>query len=265
MEVSTFELQVKPADFRNGTSVTRSDGQIIQSYFLTISNLETVDITFELNIFISPSPDWVDRKLHKDLELFVEIAGRVQKVSLLTGAIFGDNRCLGLFRIPAEQTASVALTPRTMPEHIVAQNLEITGYTVLRVPQLPFCSHPQSKTPVKVQLKPESRRILQNGPGVSKDFEVRCPLALASDRAFNELEAETDALSASAIADSGTVMGYLLRKIENFELSDSDLQALAGDKQDKVLQMIELASEIGFAEDNIDELLAELDALEVAV
>lgn len=262
MEVSTFELQIKPT-LQNGTSVAQSEKQIVQGYYLTISNLETIDLTFELDIFVSPSSSQTPRNLHKDLELLVETAGRGQKISLLDGPIFGENRCLGLFRIPAEQTATVALMPKSITEPLVAQNLEIKGYTELRVPQLPFCSFPQSKNPVKVQLKPEVRRILQNGFGAGREFEVRCPLALSSDRAFNELEAEANTLRSSEAASE--MIGYLLRKIENFELTEADLQALAGDNQDKVLQMVELASEIGCAEADIDELLAELDALEVAV
>ncbi|MGF1482091.1 MAG: hypothetical protein ACFB4I_21860 [Cyanophyceae cyanobacterium] len=265
MEVSTFELTVKPTDCQDSNASTQPFRQIIQGYALTIANREPRDITFQLEIFLSPSSlGAMEVDPYRNLELLVNLDGDAQKVSLMTGPLFGPNRCLGLFRIPASRTAVVQLVPKTLPEPLVAETWSARGYTVLRVPQLPFCSRPQSDTPIEVQLKPETRRVLQNELGFEQGFEVRCPLALASDRACNEIEAEAGcfAASASSCPDNETIISYLLRKIENFELSDSDLLALAGDNQEKVLEIVEMASELDFAADEIGELWAELDAVE---
>ena len=244
MEVSTFELLLKPLP-RNESTVGCSR-QVVQGYSLTITNCEPIDLTFQVEFFVSPdsvnSPELSASCDSPKLELLVN-ADTCQKVTLFTGQILkDDNRYLGLFRIPAQQTVSVQLLPIADGEDV-----EIRGYTLLRVPKLPFSSSPQSQTPVKVLLKPETRRcLLEEG---ETGFEISCPLALISDQALNEIEAETERRfidpvdTVTSLATNESLIDYLLRQIENFELTDSDILALAGEHQDQVMELVELVSQ----------------------
>src|SRR5690349_14151653 len=109
MEISTFELLVKriapqpaPAD------VAR---RVVQGYFLTITNLESKDLTFRIQFTISrPNPVDPDRTLFNNVNLLYDIAGANQELILrgnATSTVFS-----GLFVLPARQTASVELLPK---------------------------------------------------------------------------------------------------------------------------------------------------------
>ena len=262
MEVSTFELLLKPLPPNEQSTVGRSH-QIVQGYSLTITNCEPIDLTFQVEFFVSPasvnSPELRGSCDSPRLELLVN-ADTCQKVTLFTGQILRDNnRYLGLFRITAKQTVSFQLLPIAEGEDV-----EIRGYTLLRVPKLPFSSSPQSQTPVKVLLKPETRRCLLEKEGET-GFEISCPLALISDQAFNKIEAETERRfidpvdTVTSLATNESLVDYLLRQIENFELTDSDLLALAGEHQDQVMELVELVSQGGNDLSKVSELCEELN------
>ena len=263
MEVSTFELLLKPLP-RNESTVGCSR-QVVQGYSLTITNCEPIDLTFQVEFFVSPdsvnSPELSASWNSPKLELLVN-ADTCQKVTLFTGQILrNDNRYLGLFRIPAQQTVTVSVQLLPIAD---GEDLEIRGYTLLRVPKLPFSRSPQSQTPVKVLLKPETRRCLLEKEGET-GFEISCPLALISDQALNEVEAETERRfidpvdTVASLVTNESLVDYLLRQIDNFELTDSDILALAGEHQDQVIELVELVSQGGEDLSAVSELCEELN------
>ena len=193
MEISTFELLVKriaptpPAPL----DVAR---RVVQGYFLTITNLESKDLTFRIQFFISkPNPADPDRTLFDNVKLFYDIAGDNEEFTLLgsvNSTVFSRS-----FVLPAMQTASVQLLPILKPSLLSnpAPDFEVRGYVTLRLPALGPISNqkPQSDTPVKVLINPEIRgTFLPNSfpNGSAEDFDqINYPLAIASGKALNEI------------------------------------------------------------------------------
>lgn len=251
MEVSTFELLLKSLP-RNDS--TEGHCQIVQGYSLTVANREPIDLTFQVEFLVSPTLNLAQGDAPR-LKLKVD-ASKNHNVTLFTGQILGDNyRYVGLVRIPANQTVLLQLLP-------VDVEVEIRGYVLLRLPQLPFSRSPQSETPVKVLLKPATRRILQQDQGET-EFEINCPLAVASDKALNLIEPDQGRFidpvgTVTPFVTNESLLDYLLRQIENFELTDSDVLALAGEQYDQVMELVEL-SQSGFDDEVVSELCGELN------
>jgi hypothetical protein len=196
MELSTFELLVKPIAPRVNPALEAVARRAVQGYFLTLTNLDSKDITFRLTFVISqPNPADPDRTLFNNADLIYDIAGANMSAPLSGGAL--STSFSGFVRIPAKQTASVQLLPRLTPEllALAEPDLEVRGYVNLTVPAL-FKSIsqgfvPQSDAPVPVLLNPETRgTFLPNGypADLSGDFDqINYGMAIASGKALNQL------------------------------------------------------------------------------
>ncbi|MBD2080691.1 hypothetical protein [Leptolyngbya sp. FACHB-17] len=210
MEVSTFELLVKRIAPRLALPPAAQPvaRRIVQGYFLTLSNLETIDLRYRLEFRISlpDSPaqaDAVTRILEGNTFLIFDIAGSNNTLSLIrvgtTGRYISQE-----FVIPAQKTASIELLPDVV--RFASQDdpaLEIRGFVSLFLPRiftgttLPerLIGRPQSPRPVKVLLNAEIRgTFLPNdfpANPASTDFDqINYSLALASGKALNEIESE---------------------------------------------------------------------------
>ena len=199
MEISTFELLVKriaPASTAELEDVAR---RIVQGYFLTMTNLESTDLVFQLEFLISrPVPSAADRSLEGNAVMRYDIAGENQALFLYGGAT--TTRFATAFRLPARQTASVELLPA--PGLILAPidtaSLEVRGFAMLSLPALldlgSLNFRAQSSRPVKVLVNPEIRgTFLPNAfpTTLGGDYDqINYPLAIASGRGMNVVEAE---------------------------------------------------------------------------
>jgi hypothetical protein len=193
MEISTFELLVKriappPAP----ANVAR---RVVQGYFLTISNLEAKDLTFRITFNISkPNPADPDRTLFNNVGTpeggsipALRYCWREQDITLSGNAnstIFGAS-----FVLPARQTASLQLLPKTDLFVQANPDFEVRGFVSLRLPRIKGAA--QSDKPVKVLINPEIRgTFLPNGfpGGAIEDLDqINYPLAIASGKALNEI------------------------------------------------------------------------------
>jgi hypothetical protein len=199
LAVSTFEVLVKPIAPRmvGNAPLNAVARRVVQGYFLTITNLESVDLTFRLEFRIStPNPADPDRTLFNNVDLVFDIAGANNVIPLsgnATSSTFG-----GSFRLPAGQTASVQLLPKPNLFGQVDPDFEVRGYVVLRLPALRgnpgFFFEPQTAAPAKVLLSPEVRGTFlpNNFPAVlTGDFDqISYALAIASGKALNEVAPE---------------------------------------------------------------------------
>jgi hypothetical protein len=197
LPISTFELLAKPIAPRNQLPVAQRPvaRRIIQGYFLTITNLESIELTYRLEFRIStPNPVDPDRTLFNNVDLLIDIAGANTFIPLSGNA--GSTTFGGSFRLPAGQTASVQLLPR-LSLLIPDPDFEVRGYVVLRLPALGrgiFQFGPQTEKPVSVLLSPEIR-----GTFIPNDFpasatgdfdQINYALPIASGKALNALAPE---------------------------------------------------------------------------
>lgn len=210
MEVSTFELLVKriapkmalpPAE----QPVAR---RVVQGYFLTLCNLEAIDLRYRLEFRISlpdnpAQPDAATRVLEGNTFLIYDIAGANTILTLTrvgtTGRYISQE-----FVLPAQKTASIELLPDV--SRFAAESdpaLEIRGFASLLLPRVfsggtpieRLIGRPQSSRPVKVLLNAEVRgTFLPNDfpeNPASTDFDqINYSLALASGKALNEISSE---------------------------------------------------------------------------
>jgi hypothetical protein len=133
LPISTFELLVKPiAPRQMGNPAQEAIARrIVQGYFLTITNLEPLDLTFRLDFRIStPNPADPDRTLFNNADLIFDIAGANNLIPLSGDA--DSSRFGGSFRLPAGQTASVQLLPKQRLLSFANPDFEVRGYVVLR-------------------------------------------------------------------------------------------------------------------------------------
>lgn len=208
MEISTFELLVKriaplpPAGSPGADALTAVARRVVQGYFLTISNLEDKDYTFNLDFHISrPNPVDPDRTLAGNTRVFYDIAGANTPLSLVSVGSALTPTFTTRFKLPAKQTASLQLLPDLEKPGLLADanpDLEVRGFARLRLPALsgrfPFFPVPQSNAPVKVLVNPEIRgTFLPNSYPASGtgDFDqINYPLQVASGKSLNEIPPE---------------------------------------------------------------------------
>jgi hypothetical protein len=199
LPISTFELLVKPiAPRQMGNPAQEAVARrVVQGYFLTITNLESLDLTFRLDFRIStPNPADPDRTLFNNADLIFDIAGANNLIPLAGDA--DSNRFGGSFRLPAGQTASVQLLPKQGLLSFPNPDFEVRGYVVLRLPALRrnfgFLFEPQTASPAKVLISAEIRgTFLPNDfPAVpAGDFDqINYALPIASGKALNEVAPE---------------------------------------------------------------------------
>lgn len=198
MELSTFELLVKRIAPLDGTpAVAAVARRVVQGYFLTLSNLEAIDLTFQLEFFISrPNPPDPDRTLDGRADAIYDIAGA--NVPLFLYGNSSSVRFATSFRVPAKQTISVQLLPKPFMFSDLNPDFEVRGYVVLSLPALfdidSFSFKPQADQPVQVLLNPEMRgTFLPNGypTTLGGDFDqINYPLAIATGKALNAIKPE---------------------------------------------------------------------------
>ena len=236
MEISTFELLVKRIAPPPATpDVAR---RVVQGYFLTITNLESKDLTFRIRFNISkPNPADSDRTLFNNAGLF--------------SSTFG-----GSFVLPAKQTASVQLLPNISLFADENPDFEVRGFVTLRLPQIK--RQPQSATPVRVLLNPEIRgTFLPNGfpGGDASDFDqINYPLTVATGKGLNEIAPDARFTFPSIPAD-------VLQS-----LSDNAIEALVdADELEKSQTLIELMAQLDLAPQNLVNLSDALGKLNIPV
>jgi hypothetical protein len=231
LAISTFELLVKSINPLMGQPAELALTQrVMQGYSLTISNLESVDLSFRLE-FRTSYADPMDQQhtLFNNADLVCQIAGSNLLVELTGNA---DNTLFGSsFQIPAGQTAHLHLMPKPNPE------LEVRGYVVLRLPALRsnfgFIFESQAAHPVKVLLNAETRGTLlpRDWPttpmGDSQPFNQTLPLA--SGRALNEVTPEPGRFIILEAQPAGIRNSVLNGLTEQPSLNESpDMYELAG-------------------------------------
>jgi hypothetical protein len=200
MELSTFELLVKriaPLPMMANPGLMAVARRVIQGYFLTMSNLESTDLTFQLEFFISrPSPVDPEHTLDGRADMRYDIAGANAELFL-----YGDSnttRFSTSFTLPARQTASVELLPKPLLFTEPEPTFEVRGFAVLTLPALfdlpSFSFRAQNNTPVRVMLNPEIRgTFLPNDfpMGLTGDFDqISYPLTVGSGKSANAIEPE---------------------------------------------------------------------------
>jgi hypothetical protein len=257
MELSTFELLVKriappPAP----VSVAR---RVVQGYFLTLTNLESRDLTFRLRFNISrPNPAGdPDRTLFDKVDLVYDIAGLNQPIPLsgtAASTVFG-----GSFRVPARQTASVQLLPKQTLFGAANPNFEVRGFVSLRLPRLRGLA--QSTTPVKVLLNAEVRgTFLPNGfpDGPLDDLDqINYSLALASGKALNDIESDPPFFPIT-LPDS-------IFASDNLPIPSMVETLMDADDAEKSQGLVELMSQIDPSPQNLQSLSDTLSKLNIPV
>ncbi|MEG4170551.1 MULTISPECIES: hypothetical protein [unclassified Microcoleus] len=275
MEVSTFEILAKPiAPVKNPDPMKDLDPKllpvarrIVQGYFLTISNLEAIDLLYRIEFTVSlPVPPDPNKILldKKNAFLVVDVEGANIEVPL-TQLPKKPKVYRGFFRIPAHKTASVELLPK-LPEALDPGLLEVRGYVSLFLPAiLKFPKIvPQSKTPVKVLLNPEIRgTFLPNGfplvPNPSPDFDqINYTLAIASGKGLNEITPEPG----KPIIIDLPIVTPILEELRNGNL---DLASVEADNSEKAQMLVQLLAQLDANDVNLKELNTVMDKFDIPV
>lgn len=201
MEVSHFELIWKPQSPAAPVGTT-AVANVIQGYFLKITNLEAVPYLYRVEFVASPVTDPL-RSLAGNAICFVDTPGTNNQQGVLSGAITDTTffPSTGLITIPANGTALIAVLPSAFgplpgePTPLTAPNFEVRGYVKISLPATfrrtgPFFSYgPQSSTPVRVMLTPQNRTTYFSATGAVTD-QTQASLPISTGNAINSLPPE---------------------------------------------------------------------------
>ncbi len=264
MEISTFEILAKPIAPVKGIppELLPVARRVVQGYFLTISNLEAIDLLYRIEFTVSlpvpadPNKILIDKK---NTFLVVDVEGANIEVPL-TQVPNKPKVYRGFFRIPAHKTASVELLPK-LPEALDPGLLEVRGYVSLFLPLRR--GFPQSKTPVKVLLNPEIRgTFLPNDfPSETRnlpDFDqINYTLAIASGKGLNEIPSEQ-----CLPIIFGPNVESLLEESSNGTLNLASLEA---DNPEKAQMLVQLLAQLDANDVNLNDLNTVMERLEIPV
>jgi hypothetical protein len=263
MEISTFEILTAPIAPVIGIPpalipVTR---RVVQGYFLTISNLEAIDLRYRIEFTISlPVPADPNKILLNNAFLVVDVEGLNTTIPL-TQQPGKPEVYLGFFRIPAHKTASVQLLP-IVPQALTPGLLEVRGYVSLFLPQRR--GFPQIRTPVKVLLNPEIRGTFLPNDFPSRtntelDFDqINYTLAIASGKGLNEIPPEQ---SRPIMMDLQN-LEPILEQLRNGTL---DLASLEADNSEKAQMLVQLLAEIDVNDVNLNDLNTVMEKFDIPV
>ncbi len=267
MEVSTFEILTKsiaPA-IPTAPELAPVARRIVQGYFLTISNLEAIDLRYRIEFTVSlPVPADPNKILLNNTFLVVDVEGSNTIINM-TQQPGKPKVYRGVFKIPAHKTASVELLP-ILPASLSPGLLEVRGYVSLFLPPrrifpIPV---PQSEKPVKVLLNPEIRgTFLPNDfPSVTKtlpDFDqISYTLAIASGKGLNEITPER---GQQIIVDLPIVAPIL----EELRDDNLDLPTLEADNSEKSQMLVQLLAQLDTNDVNLKELNTVMDKFDIPV
>jgi len=258
MEISTFEILTAPIAPVMGLppALLPVARRIVQGYFLTISNLEPIDLRYRIEFTISlPVPEDPNKILLNNAFLVVDVEGLNTTIPL-TQQPGRPEVYVGLFRIPAHKTASVQLLP-ILPQALTPGLLEVRGYVSLFLPP-GRRGFPQSSTPVKVLLNPEIR-----GTFLPNDFPPQAPtlpdfdqinytLAIASGKGLNEIPPEGRQIIIGPFEP-------ILEELNNGTLEPS----LGADNSENALMLVRLLGELDPSEANLKDLNTVMEKLEI--
>jgi len=131
--VSTFEVLLKPqlpATLPPGlTDVKKLSRNVIQGYFLTISNINSVDLVLSL-VFTSRLPAGVTLN---DVITFTDTSG-LNTAAPLTGV--GNKYRFSPLFLPTDATALFILQPSPTDTALTKRNLEVRGYVDVQLSSL---------------------------------------------------------------------------------------------------------------------------------
>ncbi|MEG4851909.1 hypothetical protein QUB10_13450 [Microcoleus sp. B5-D4] len=267
MEVSTFEILTAPIAPVMGIppQLIPVARRIVQGYFLTISNLEAIDLRYRIEFTISlPVPADPNKILLNNAFLVVDVEGSNIEVPL-TQQPGKPKVYRAFFTIPAHKTASVQLLP-ILPKTLTPGLLEVRGYVSLFVPARSIFPkpQPQSKKPVKVLLNPEIRgTFLPNdfpsATPTSPDFDqINYTLAIASGKGLNEITPEPG----KPIIIDLPIVGPILEELRNGNL---DLATLEADNSEKAQMLVQLLAQLDANDVNLKELNTVMDKFDIPV
>lgn len=267
MEISTFELLAKPIapPVPTAPELTPVLRRVVQGYFLTISNLEAIDLRYRIEFTISlPVPPDPTKILIDgvNVRLIIDVEGANTFIPL-TQDLMNPSVYRGFFRIPAGKTASVELLP-LLPAVLTPGSLEVRGYVSLFLQPRRFFPGPVPPTkPARVLLNPEIRgTFLPNGfPGVVGDLDfdqINYTLAIASGKALNVLP---PAISGPIIIDPPIILPVLEELRDgNLELASSD-----ADNSEKAQMLVQLLAELEPNEANLKALNTVMNKFDIPV
>jgi hypothetical protein len=266
MEISTFELLAKPIapPVPTAPELTPVLRRVVQGYFLTISNLEAIDLRYRIEFAVSlpvpPDPNKIPID-GVNVLLIIDVEGANTPLSLTQ--IGSSNRYRGVFTIPAGKTASVELLP-LVPAVLTPGSLEIRGYVSLFLHARRFFPGPVPPTkPARVLLNPEIRgTFLPNDfPGVIGDLDfdqINYTLAIASGKALNVLP---PAISGPIIIDPPIILPVL----EELRDGNLDLASSDADNSEKAQMLVQLLAELEPNEANLKALNTVMDKFDIPV
>ena len=197
MIVSHFELVFKPQ-----SPVPPAD-TVLQGYFLSISNLEKVSLSFRLD-FVTSSIATPTRTLSNNTVVIVDIAGGNNDFaySLSGGPLAKSFRLNRFVVIPPHATAKIAVLPKDPFPMPIGDgtadpaDYEARGYVTLRLPALLefdatglITIRKQLDRPANVLLTPQNRATYFRDP-LTIESQTQSSLPLASGSALNEVKAE---------------------------------------------------------------------------
>jgi hypothetical protein len=258
MEISTFELLTAPIAPVIGIppALIPVARRVVQGYFLTITNLEAIDLRYRIEFTISlPVPEDPNKILLNNAFLVVDVEGLNTTITL-TQQPGRPEVYVGFFTIPARKTASVQLLP-ILPQALTPGLLEVRGYVSLFLPP-GRRGFPQSSTPVKVLLNPEIR-----GTFLPNDFPPQAPtlpdfdqinytLAIASGKGLNEIPPEGRRIIIGPAEP-------ILEELNNGTLEPS----LGADNSENALMLVRLLGELDPSEANLKDLNTVMEKLEI--
>lgn len=198
MEVSHFELIWKPQSPAAPTN-TPAVANVIQGYFLEITNLETVTYEYRVELVASAVTNPL-RSLAGNAIVFVDTPGTNNQQGVLNGAITDTSffPSTGNIVIPPKGTALIAILPSAfgpLPGEIsplTAPNFEVRGYVRITLPAIFrqvgkfFQFGPQSAAPVKIMLTPQNRTTYFSASGAVTD-QTQASLPISTGNAVNDL------------------------------------------------------------------------------